>query len=119
VLDLAEEGREVRRERVDQMRDLARLGVGLQQRAVLLDARQAETRQPVVEPRADHLLLFLAEMDAALVVNQLAQELEIGVSDLHGWTVGRGLSRVIGLIHTNLEKVNRSKVTFAANAPLD
>ncbi len=85
------------------MLDLYRLKVGFQQRAVFLHAGQAKMREPVVEPGADHLLLFLAKMDAALVIDQLAQKLEIGVSDLHGWSRGRGLSPFIGFACVILE----------------
>ena len=66
------------------MGDLTRLLVGFQQVAIFRDAGQPKMRQPVIKPRTHHLFLFLPQMDAALVVNQLAEELKIRVSNLHG-----------------------------------
>jgi hypothetical protein len=51
-------------------------------------------------------------MDAALVIDQLAQKLEIGVSDLHGWNPGRGLSACIGPVDIILEALNRQKQVY-------
>ena len=65
------------------MRDLPRRLVGFKQLAIFGDTRQPQIGQPVIQPRADHLLLFLPQLDAALVVDQLPEVLKIRVSDLH------------------------------------
>ena len=90
MLDLPEKSREISRERVDQVRDLSRLPVRFQHLAIFRNARQPETRQPVVEPRAYHFLLFLPQMNATLVIDQLTDELIVGIGDLHG--NGKGLA---------------------------
>ena len=82
------------------MGDFPRLLVRFQQLAIFRHACQPESRQPVVEPRANHLLLFLAQMDAALIVNQLADKLKIGISNLHDSPMGDNHS--IGAVSVNI-----------------
>jgi hypothetical protein len=59
----------------------------------------------MIEPRANHLLFLLAEMNAALVVDQLAQELEIGIGNLHGEIRRRALGCFIGVADTILRRL--------------
>ena len=83
MLNFPEECRKIGGERIDQMSDLPRFMVRLQQVAILLHAGETETVQSIAQPVADHLFLFLPEMDAALVIHQLSDELEIGISNMH------------------------------------
>ena len=70
------------------MGDLPGLLIRFQQLAIFFHAGEAEACQPVVESSADHLLFFVAQMDAALVINQLADKLKVRVADVHGGAVG-------------------------------
>jgi hypothetical protein len=50
----------------------------------------------MVEARADHLSLFFAQVDAALVVDQPTDKIKIWVSNLHDGS--RGVILTIGVI---------------------
>src|SRR6185369_11110755 len=77
---LAEERRDVGRQRVDQSDQL--LGAGAAQvLAILLIGLQSQLAQATAEPALDQLSLVWTEHDAGVLTHHVADEIEFGIAD--------------------------------------
>ncbi len=74
---LAEEKRVVGRDGIDEVCELLVGLAGLQQLAVLADAGAIRRAQAFAQPRSYHLALTRIETDAAALIDQLADEIEL------------------------------------------
>ena len=81
MVRLAEERREVRRDGVDRTRRAPRCSSVAQQLAVVAEALDVERAQPAREPSVHELALLVREVNAGVLLHELAQRVEVVVAE--------------------------------------